>query len=95
MMSLPPHPAPPPKESVLVKAHAGVRYAWGFLPARALLVLLSVVHVLGMPYQFLMPVVATDIVHGDAHTRGMLPPASGVGAIIRALWLAFRDSGRG
>jgi hypothetical protein len=77
MMYLPPHPAPPPKESVLVEAHTGVRYAWGFLPARAILVLLSVVNVLGMPYQLLMPVLATDIVHGDAHTLGMLTPVSG------------------
>ena len=85
MMHLPPHPAPPPKESVLVEAHAGVRYARGFLPARAILVLLSVVNVLGIPYQLLMPVLATDIVHGDAHTLGVLTPASGVGATIRAL----------
>jgi hypothetical protein len=48
-------PCPPPKEAVLVEAHAGVRYAWGFLPARAILLLLSVVNVLGMPYQLLMP----------------------------------------
>jgi len=61
------------------------RYAWGFAPIRAILLLLSVANLLGMPYQVLMPVFATEVLHGDAHTLGMLTVASGVGAIIGAL----------
>jgi MFS family permease len=91
-MRLPPHLTAPPRTSVLAEAHAGVRYAWGFTPVRAILLLLTVANLLGMPYQVLMPVFATDILHGDAHTLGRLTAASGVGAILGALYLASRDS---
>src|SRR5712692_9847419 len=91
-MRLPPHPTAPPRTPLLAEAHAGVRYAWGFTPVRAILLLLTVANLLGMPYQVLMPVFATDILHGDAHTLGRLTAASGVGAILGALYLASRDS---
>jgi MFS family permease len=48
-----------------------------------------------MPYQVLLPVFATDILHGNAYTLGRLTAASGVGAILGALYLASRDNGRG
>jgi predicted MFS family arabinose efflux permease len=91
-MHLPPHPADPSQAPVLEEADTGVRYAWDCVPIRAILLLLSVANVLGMPYQVLMPVFATEVLHGDAHTLGMLTVASGVGAIIGALYLASRDS---
>jgi predicted MFS family arabinose efflux permease len=91
-MRLPPRPAAPPRGPILVEAHAGVRYAWGFTPIRAILLLVSAANLLGMPYQVLLPVFATDILHGDAHTLGVLTAASGVGAIIGALYMASRDS---
>jgi MFS family permease len=91
-MRLPPRLTAPPRTPVLAEAHAGVRYAWGFTPVRAILLLLTVANLLGMPYQVLMPVFATDILHGDAHTLGRLTAASGVGAILGALYLASRDS---
>jgi MFS family permease len=90
-MHLPPHPTAPPRTPVLAEAHAGVRYAWGFTPVRAILLLLTVANLLGMPYQVLLPVFATDMLHGDAHTLGRLTAASGVGAILGALYLASRD----
>jgi len=91
-MHLPPRPTAPPQAPVLEEADTGLRYAWGFAPIRAILLLLSVANLLGMPYQVLMPVFATDILHGDAHTLGRLTAASGVGAILGALYLASRDS---
>src|SRR5262249_49304989 len=91
-MHLRPRPAPPPRTSLLAQAHAGVRYAWGYAPVRAILCLLSVANLLGMPYQILMLVFATDILHGDAYTLGRLTAASGVGAILGALYLASRES---
>jgi MFS family permease len=91
-MRLPPHPVPPRRASVLGEAHAGVRYAWGCVPVRAILLLVSAANILGMPYQVLLPVLATDVLHGDAHTLGILTAASGVGAILGALYMASRDS---
>ena len=94
-MYLPPRPTPPPRTPLLVQAHAGVRYAWGYAPVRAILFLLTVANLLGMPYQVLLPVFATDILHGNVHTLGRLTAASGVGAILGALYLASRDSVQG
>ena len=94
-MHLPPRPASSPRPPLLVQAHAGVRYAWGYVPVRAILLLLTVTNLLGMPYQLLLPVFATDILHGNVHTLGRLTAASGVGAILGALYLASRDSVQG
>jgi MFS family permease len=94
-MHLPPRPTAPPRIPLLAQAHAGVRYAWGYAPVRAILLLLSVANLLGMPYQVLLPVFATDILHGNAYTLGRLTAASGVGAILGALYLASRDNARG
>jgi MFS family permease len=91
-MRLPPRPVAPPRAPLLAEAHAGVRYAWGFVPIRAILLLVSAANLLGMPYQVLLPVFATDVLHGDAHTLGVLTAASGVGAILGALYMASRDS---
>src|SRR5712692_5110897 len=91
-MRLPPRPPAPPRLPVLAEAAAGVRYAWGCAPIRAILLLVGVVSLLGLPYQVLMPVFATEILHGNAHTLGVLTAASGVGAIIGALYMASRDS---
>ena len=91
-MRLRSRPNASPRAPVLAEAYAGVRYAWNFAPIRAILLLVGVVSLFGMPYQVLMPVFATEVLHGDVHTLGMLAAASGAGAIIGALYMASRDS---
>jgi MFS family permease len=68
----------------------GFRYAFGFLPMRAVLLLLALVSFVGMPYTVLMPVFAKDILQGGPHTFGFLTAASGGGALIGAFFLASR-----
>jgi MFS family permease len=70
----------------------GWRYVATFAPIRSLLLLLGLVSVVGMPYTILMPVFASDILHGDAHTLGFLMAASGVGALAGAITLALRKT---
>jgi MFS family permease len=94
-MHLPSRPAASSETPVLVGAYAGVRYAWDFTPVRAILLLVAMVSLLGLQYQVLMPVFATEILHGNVHTLGVLTAASGVGAIIGALYMAWRDNMRG
>jgi MFS family permease len=91
-MRLPPHPNAAPRTPVLAEAYAGVRYAWSYPPIRAILLLVGLVSLCGLPYQVLMPVFATQSLHGDVHTLGLLTAASGVGAILGALYVAARDS---
>ncbi|XXU18473.1 MFS transporter [Sorangium sp. So ce861] len=77
---------------VLADLREGFRYVSSFAPIRAILLLLALVSLTGMPYAILMPVFAGEVLHGGAHTLGLLMAASGVGAVAGALWLASRRS---
>ena len=81
-----------PRESspVMKDMIEGFRYVAGFQPIRAILLLLGLVSLMGMPYVVLMPVVATEVLHGGAHTLGFLMAASGLGALLGALYMASR-----
>ena len=70
----------------------GFRYALGFAPIRAILLLIAWISLLGMPYMVLMPVFARDILQGGARTLGFLMGASGAGALLAALYLASQKS---
>jgi MFS family permease len=45
-----------------------------------------------MPYTVLMPVFASKVLHGGPHTLGFLMAATGVGALLGAIFLANRRS---
>jgi MFS family permease len=68
----------------------GFRYVARTPPVRALLVLLGVLSLSGMPYAVLMPVFAESILGGSARELGILMAASGLGALAGALTLAAR-----
>jgi MFS family permease len=70
----------------------GFSYAFGFSPIRAVLLLLALVSLMGMPYTVLMPVFARDSLHGGPYVLGFLMGASGVGALGGAIYLASRKS---
>ena len=70
----------------------GVSYAWHFPPIRAILLLLALVSLVGMPYAVLMPHFAKVVFAGDARTLGFLMAATAVGALLGALYLAARKS---
>ncbi len=73
----------------------GFRFAKNTTPIRALLILLGVVSLVGMPYTVLMPVFADRILHGGARGLGILMGATGVGALLGALTLALRSGVKG
>ncbi len=68
----------------------GISYVFGFAPIRSIILLLSLVSLMGMPYIVLMPVFVKEILKGDSHTFGFLMGASGTGALAGALYLASR-----
>jgi len=80
------------KEKVLKGMKEGIKYAYNHKPIRALLLLIGLVSLTGMPYTVLMPVFAKDILHGNAHTLGFLFGAVGSGALIGAIYLASRKT---
>jgi MFS family permease len=73
----------------------GFRFVNETAPIRALLLLLGLVSLVGMPYAVLMPIFADQILHGGARGLGILMGASGVGALLGALTLAFREGVKG
>ncbi|MGC2368370.1 MAG: MFS transporter, partial [Candidatus Sulfotelmatobacter sp.] len=73
----------------------GFRFVNHTAPIRALLLLLGLVSLVGMPYVVLMPIFADKILHGGAQGLGILMGATGVGALLGALTLAFREGVKG
>jgi MFS family permease len=78
--------------NVLQQLREGWRYASRFAPIRKVLLLLALVSLVGMPYTVLMPVFANEILRGGPNTLGLLMAASGVGALVGAMFLAARRS---
>src|SRR5208282_3534707 len=66
------------------------RYALGSPSTSALLLLVGLVSIVGVPYTVLMPIFADQVLHGGARTLGLLMGATGVGAMMGALTLAMR-----
>jgi len=81
----------PPKH-VLLELKDGFLYAFGFHPIHALLLLLAIVSLAAMPLLVLMPIFATNVLHGGPQTLGLLTAAMGVGALAGALLVASRKT---
>lgn len=73
----------------------GFRFVKNAGPIRAILLLLGLVSLVGMPYAVLMPVFAAQILHGSAKALGILMGATGVGALLGAASLAARVGVKG
>jgi MFS family permease len=84
-----------PTTSMIQQLSEGWEYVLGFSPIRTILILFGIVSLTGMPYVVLMPIFAQKVLHGGAHTLGLLLGASGVGALASAITLAMRRTVRG
>ncbi|MGA8258651.1 MAG: MFS transporter [Arenicellales bacterium] len=77
---------------VLQDLRDGFGYVRRFVPIRSILLLLTLIGLVGMPYSVLLPIIASRTLHGGPHTLGFLMGAMGVGALGGALHLASRRS---
>ena len=68
----------------------GATYAFRSVPIRSILLLVALVSFMGVSYMLLMPVFAETILHGGPREFGYLMSATGVGALIAAVFLASR-----
>jgi len=92
-MSITPRMLQPTNDAnIFQQLREGWIYAARFAPIRNLLVLLALVSLVGMPYTVLMPVFANEVLHGGPNTLGLLMAASGIGALVGAMFLAARRS---
>jgi MFS family permease len=93
------HVDPPRRSTAAISAWAsvveGFAFSWHTKPIRALLLLLGLVSLMGMPYSVLMPIFAERILQGGPDAYGILMSAAGVGALGAAATLTVRKSVRG
>ena len=73
----------------------GAAYTLASVPIRAILILVASVSLVAASYTLLMPVFAEDILHGGPRVYGYLMSATGVGALIGAIFLASRSRLKG
>jgi MFS family permease len=90
MRDLPPKPKSQARESMRARLKEGFRFAATHEDVRALLMLLALTALAGLPFATLMPVFASTILHGDSGTLGLLMGAPGLGAVLVGLVLASR-----
>ena len=91
---VPPFQAPA-KTSTLSRIREGFAFAVHERPVRALLVMLSFLSLVGMPFMVLMPVFADRVLFGGPAAYGILMSAAGMGALAGAIALASKRDVRG
>jgi MFS family permease len=79
-------------ENLFSSLKAGWQYVIGYDPIRSILALIAFISLVGLPYTVLLPVFASEILHGGPNTFGLLTGATGLGAFISAILLAMRKS---
>ncbi len=92
LMKVMARPARVGERRVMEELSEGWRYVSHSAPIRSILLLLAFSSLVGMQYTVLMPLFASNILHGGAHTLGFLTAAAGVGALGGAASLAMRKS---
>jgi len=80
------------KGSILQELAEGLRYSYRNKTIRYLLLLISAIGFIGLPFQVFMPVFARDILHGNSQLLGFLTGSLGAGALVGAFYLASRKS---
>jgi MFS family permease len=93
------HVAPTERQANLASPLANIIEGFRFVirnrPIHALLILLGIASITGMPFQVLMPVFADRIIHGGPKALGWLTGCAGMGALGAALLLASRQTLKG
>ncbi|HWA99331.1 MAG TPA: MFS transporter, partial [Pirellulales bacterium] len=91
-MLLPPHTPPTARTAMWTSLHGGFRYAIEFAPIRAILLMVAVASLTGMPLTVLMPVFASQTLGGGPETMATLMSSMGIGALASAVYLTSRPS---
>lgn len=84
---------PPPAgetHGIIRELWDGFVYAFHDCKIRAILLLMAMGGILGIPYVTIMPVYASEILDGGPRTLGLLMSAIGAGALVGALYFAWK-----
>ncbi len=91
-MKVPPTKIDKSTTSIIHRLKEGFDYAFDNSAIRAMLLLLSLLGFVGLPYVILTPIFAADILQGGAETLGLLMGASALGALIASVYLSSRSN---
>ena len=91
-MKLPPRKKLLPTTPPWQRLKEGFNYAFGFPPIRSVLLMMSLLGFMGLPYVVLTPIFATKILNGGPETLGSLMAASAGGAFMASIYLSSRSS---
>jgi predicted MFS family arabinose efflux permease len=69
----------------------GLQYIWRESSIFQIITLIAIFSLLGMPFMTLLPIFAGEIFHQGPEGFGIMVGATGAGALLAALSLAFRD----
>ena len=83
---------PSKKQNAFKELKEGISYAFGFAPIKTLLLLLTLVSFMGTPIRILAPVFVKKFFNGGADMFGFFMGASGLGALMGAIYLMNRKS---
>ena len=73
----------------------GAAYTFASVPIRSILMLVASISLVAASYTLLMPVFAEDVLQGGPRVYGYLMSATGVGALLGAVFLASRSRLKG
>ncbi len=76
------------KEGILMELKEGFWYTFQSLPIRMMLLHFAFVALLGMSFTVLLPILATQILHGGPRSLGFLMGGMGVGALLGSIMMA-------
>jgi MFS family permease len=94
-MHIVPHMIQKDHKPIMQTFKEGISYTLGHPVIRPIILTTALISLVGMSYVVLMPVFAKDVLGGDSSTLGYLMGASGLGALLGALYLASRKSVKG
>ena len=89
-MRLPINPPTGATHGVFRELWEGFLYAFHDRKIRAILLLMALGGILGIPYVTIMPVYAREVLQGGPQTLGLLMSAIGAGALVGAVYFASR-----
>lgn len=92
IMDVKPRAVSPVHKDIFNEWKEGIAYAFGFMPIRTVLILLSLVSFMGGAFQVILPIYAKDIFLGGPRTLGVLMGVAGLGAFAGAIYLASRKT---
>lgn len=72
------------------KLREGFRYVASMQPICAILLMLALQSLVGISYIALLPIFATDVLHGDATTMATLSMAGPAGSLLACIYLSLR-----